>query len=340
MLTGCVSLVVATGPSSMSSAAPAVGLTLAPAPGLTLAPASDGGLDLRAGAATLAHVPVTTPALRRGPTRLREVTVEGHRLAQVSVPVRGGGHEEVWVGELRPRDVRVVWRGLVGPRDADAETAQGLDVSEDGVTEYQTAAHVTRCDGVPARLFPRAYDFDEGRFRPVVSPAPPAAATKLVARRGDPAMPKGRPIEAFHFTGASTTQGAGGDARALTAPAALDDGNPATAWAEGLGGDGRGEFLTTRSSVPGTAVRGVRIVPGDASSAARFRARNRVRRFQLALGPRAEDRFDVELAEDPGADASRFRDPYWVSLPRPVAASCATIIVTDVAAGSEASPPR
>jgi HEAT repeat protein len=328
MLAGCVGLVAqAAAPHAWAEA-------------LTLAPQPDGALELRAGATTVARVPVATPALRRGPARLREVEVEGHRLADVSVPVRGTGHEERWVGELRPRDVRVVWKGLVGPRDADGESAIGLDVSADGVVEYQTAAHVTRCDGVPVRLFPRAYDFDEGRFRAVVSDLPASGGQKLVARRGDAQMPKGRPIEAFHFTAASTTPGAGADARALTAPAALDDGDPATAWAEGLGGDGRGEFLTARSAVPGAALRGVRIIPGDASSAARFRARNRVRRFQLALGPRAEDRFDVELAEDPAADAARFREPYWVALPRPVISPCATIVITDVAPGADASPPR
>ena len=47
---------------------------------------------------------------------------------------------------------RLVWSGLVGARDADAETALGLDVTDDGVLEYQTAAHVTRCDGLPVRL--------------------------------------------------------------------------------------------------------------------------------------------------------------------------------------------
>jgi HEAT repeat protein len=326
MLAGCVGLVAQAG---AAHAAP-----------LTLVAAADGALEVRDGASIVARVPVKAPALRRGPARLREVTIGGHRVAEVSVPVRGTAHEERWVGELRAGGVRLLWSGLIGPRDADGETSIGVDVSADGVVEYQAAAHVTRCDGEPPRLFPRAYDFDEGRFRPVMSEAPEATGQKLIARRGDAAMPKGRPIEAFHFTAASTTPGAGSDARALTAPAAVDDGDPATAWAEGLGGDGRGEFLTARSSVPGAAVRGVRIIPGDASSAARFRARNRVRRFQLALGPRAEDRFDVELAEDAAADPARFREPYWVALPRPVISPCATVIITEVAPGTSAAPPR
>jgi HEAT repeat protein len=147
-------------------------------------------------------------------------------------------------------------------------------------------------------------------------------------------------VARFHFTAASTTAAAGSDARDLAAPAAVDDGDPATAWTESLGGDGRGEFLTARAGAGNYAVRGLRLLPGDASSAQRFRARNRVRRLQVAFGPRPQDRFDVELPEDPGADAARFRDPYWIALPRPVSSSCVTVIVTDVAPGSEASPPR
>jgi HEAT repeat protein len=310
-----------------------------PAPS-TLADAVGGGLEVRAGGAVVARVPVKTPPLRRAPARLREVIVEGHRVVEVRVPVRGTPHEEVWVGELGGREARVVWSGLAGPRDADGETSLGVEVTPAGVVEYQTASQVTRCDGAPARLFPRAFDFEAGKFRPVLSPLPPAARQTLVGRRGDPAMPKGRPVASFHFTAASTTAAAGSDARDLGPPAAVDDGDPATAWSEGLGGDGRGEFLTARAGAGGAVVRGLRIVPGDAASARRFAARNRVRKLQLSLGPRDDERFDVELPEDAATDAGRFREPYWVALPRPVAASCATIVITEVTPGTEAAPPK
>ncbi|HVZ72174.1 MAG TPA: HEAT repeat domain-containing protein [Polyangia bacterium] len=305
--------------------------------GADAVPTADGGLDVRAGGAVVAHVPLSTPALRRGPAAVREVEVDGHRLIEVRVPNRGSARVEAWVGEVGGR---VVWSGFVGPRDADGETGLALDVTADGVVESQTAAVVSRCDGAPARLFPRAYDFDAGQFRPVVSPLPPAAGATLTARRGDPAMPAGRPVAPFSFTAASTTRAAGTDARALAAPTAVDDGDPATSWAEGLGGDGRGEWLTARAGAGGLAVRGLRFIPGDAASAATFRARNRVRRIQLALGPRADQRFDVVVPEDPAADAAKFREPYWVALPRPVVASCATVILTEVTPGTEASPPK
>jgi HEAT repeat protein len=312
----------------------------APKEAAALAPTADGGLEVRVGGAAVARVPLETPALRRAPAVLREHTVDGHHLVEVRVPVRGAANEEVWIAELRGREPRVVWSGLAGARDADGEVSIGVEVTPDEVVEYQTSSHVTRCDGQPPRLFPRAYDFDAGRFRPVLSPLPPPGGEKLVARRGDPAMPKGRPVATFHFTAASTTAAAGSDARDLAAPAAVDDGDPATAWTESLGGDGRGELLTARAGAASYAVRGLRILPGDASSAQRFRARNRVRKFQIAFGPRAQDRFDVELAEDPGAEPARFRDPYWVAFPKPIASSCVTIILTDIAPGSEAAPPR
>jgi HEAT repeat protein len=311
----------------------------AEAPALTLAAAADGGLELRAGAAVVARIPLKTPPLRRGTARLRALDVDGHRVAEVRVPVRGTAGEEVWIGELGARDARVVWSGLAGPRDADGEVSIAVDVTPDGILEAQTASQVTRCDGAPVRLFPRAYDFDAGRFRPVVSPPPPPAHETLVARRGDPAMPKERPVAVFHFTAASTTASAGSDARDLTAPTAVDDGDPATAWTEGLGGDGRGEFLTARAGVGGAVVRGLRIVNGDASSAARYHARNRVRRVQISLGPRDDQRFDVELPEAP-ADAGRFAEPYWVALPRPTPAACLTVVITEVTPGGEAHPPR
>jgi HEAT repeat protein len=312
-----------------------------------LVSAPDGFLEIHGGDGAskglIARIPSKVPALRRGTPTLRTVDVDDHRVLEVRLPVRGTSAVEAWVAELPPggRPPHVIWNGLTGPRDADEETATWLEVSSERILEYQTAADVMRCDGAPPRLFPRAYDFDAGRFRPVLSVAPPPPAQKLVARRGDPAAPPWtvRPIGDFRWTAASTTTSAGSDARALSAPAALNDGDPTTAWAEGLGGDGRGEFLTARSSGR-YAIRGLRLFPGDGASLQAFRAKNRVRRFQLALGPAPEQRFDVELPEDPAADGTHWRDPYWVALPHPTLSACVTVVLTEVARGTEASPPR
>jgi HEAT repeat protein len=322
----------------LGAAVLALGGTAAGAPPTpaTLTPTPDGALELRAGKAA-ARIPLRTPALRRGNPTLREHDIDGHRVAEVRVPVRGTSAEEVWVGELGKNGPRAIWEGVAGPRDADNETAIWLEVTDDGILEYQTAAQVTRCDGTPPRLFPRAYDFDAGRMRPVVSPVPPPPEQKLVGRRGDPAMPAppARPIGDFRWTAASTTATAGSDARALSPPAGLEDADLATAWKEGLGGDGRGEFLTARSSGH-YAIRGLRILPGDGASEQAYRAGNRVTRLELALGPGPDQRFDVELPDD----VSRWRQPFWVALPKPMVSSCVTVVVTEVAHGSEAAPPR
>jgi HEAT repeat protein len=309
----------------------------------TVATTPDGAVDVAdpsRGGAVVAHVKLETPPLRRGAPTARAVEVEGHRVFELRVPVRGTGRTEVWVGAAGAKGAgpRVLWSGLAGPRDADGETSVDVEVSEDGVFEFQTSAVVSRCDGAPARLFPRAFDFAQGRFRPISAELPPAAGETLTARRGDPAMPKGRPLAPFPFRAASTTLGAA-DARGLLAPTAIDDGDPATAWAEGQGDDGRGAWLTARAGASGVSIRGLRFVPGDAASAQSFKARNRVRRFQLAVGPRADQRFEVVVPEDPAADASKAREPYWVALPRPLVSSCATVVITEVTPGTEAKPP-
>ncbi len=312
-----------------------------------LATAPDGSLEVRQGAAVLLRLAPRTAALRRGTPRVRLADVNGHTIVDVRLPVRGSASEEVWIHELPAPDAPakasapvLIWSGTTGPRDADEEVGTELEVTADRIVEYQTATQISRCDGETPRLFPRAWDFASGRFRPMVSPLPPAAPQKLIARRGDPAMPAGRPIGGFHWVSASTTAAAGTDARNLTPPLAVDDGDPATAWTEGLGGDGRGEFLTARSTSAGYAVRGVRIIPGDASSSAAFRGKNRLRRFQLVLGPKADQHFDVEIPDDPAADAAHFAEPYWVVLPKPTPATCMTLVITEVARGSEAAPPR
>jgi HEAT repeat protein len=312
----------------------------APAGGLRLSTAADGGLEVRNGDDLLAHVMLKTPPLRRGLPVLREVVVAGHRVYELRVPVRGTPSAEVWIGEIEGHLRRVFWSGMTGPRDTDGETSVGVDVSEERVVEYQTAAGIDRCDGLPPRLFPRFYDFAAGRFRPMVSLLPPPGGETLVAHRGDPAAPAGRPIADFHFVGASTTRGAGSEARALTAPVELDDGDPATSWAEGLGGDGRGEFLTARAAAGGYAVRGLRIFPGDGASLQALRGKNRLKRFQIALGPAPGQRFDVEIPDDPAADAAHWRESYWVQLPKPIVSSCVTVVITAVTPGSEAAPPK
>ncbi|MBC8131689.1 MAG: hypothetical protein H7X95_01805, partial [Deltaproteobacteria bacterium] len=319
------------------------GAAVAGASSLKMAPIDDSTVELRSGPVTLARIALATPALRRGSPQLREVEVNGHRIAELRIPVRGRPAEEVWVADISGKSPRIIWTGLTGSRDVDDEAQIAVEVTPDRIFEYQTAAHVSRCDGEPVRLFTRAWDFGSGKFRPILStpPDPAPAAQRLTARRNDPAMPTGRPIGGFHFTSASTTGAAGTDARALSAPAGLDDGDPKTVWAEGLGGDGRGEFLTARASAGRYRVRGIRIVPGDASSTAAFRSKNRIKSLSLAFGPEADRRYDVEFAEDPAAGKGNGVEaaPYWIALPAAVDAGCVTVIVREVYRGSEVRSP-
>src|SRR5690348_6577672 len=69
---------------------------------VTMTAAADGGVDLHDhdGKLLVAHVALKTPALRRGQPRLREVVVDGHRVAELRVPIRGTPAEEVWIGDV------------------------------------------------------------------------------------------------------------------------------------------------------------------------------------------------------------------------------------------------
>ena len=298
----------------------------------------EGGLELRRDETVLARLAVETPALRRGDARLREVTVDGHAVAEIRIPVRGRASEEVWIGDLSVRPARVIWSGLSGPRDADGEASLFVEVTPELIHEYQTASQVTRCDGEPVRLFPRAWDFTTARFRPIVAAMPALSSQHVLARRGDASMPSGQPLGGFHFVSASTTSAAGADARALAAPTALDDDDPKTVWAEGLGGDGRGEFLTARSFAGPQRVRGLRLIPGDASSPAAFKARNRLKALSVAFGPEPEQRFEVEFPQDPATPAAQGAAPYWIPLPSPIETTCVTVVIRDVYRGTEAGP--
>jgi len=307
---------------------------------LEVAEMAAGKLAVREGTAVLAEVTLTTPASSRGPATLRETQVEGHRVAELRAPVRGQAREEIWIADVGVKPPRLIWSGFGGPRDADGEASTFVEVTPERIFEYQTATQVTRCDDQPIRLFPRAWDFATGRFRPIVSTPPAPAATKLVARRADPALPGGRPLAGFHFVSASTTLGAGADARALASPTALDDGDPKTIWAEGLGGDGRGEFLTARTTAGvGARVRGLRLVPGDASSPGAWKAHNRIKALSIALGAEPDRRFEIEFPQDPaGVAGAAPGDPYWIALPAPVPTTCVTVVIRDVYRGGETGP--
>jgi hypothetical protein len=275
--------------------------------------------------------------------------VDGHHLllARVQLHAAGGPATQrdaqplpswLWMGEevLPSGGVREIWSGRIGPQDADGETSRIVEIGADGILEFQTAAQISRCDDQPIRLFPRAWDFAARRFEPVGSPVPEPSPIVVTAHRDDPAMPSAAPLGGFRFTAASTRLGDGADARNLGPPTGLEDGDPATTWVAGAA-RGPGTFLTARAFGGAYGVRGLRIVPGDATSTGAFRARDRLRALTVITGPRAGQRFDVVFPEDPAtaarAGARDPRSPYWIPFPETVASSCLTVVIRDVYPG-------
>lgn len=250
-----------------------------------------------------------------------------------------GEHQEAMVLAWQGRELVKLWEGAVGLQGADGEYALHVEATPQGLLRYQTRPEVYRCDGQPAYLYPEGYDFRAGRFRPVFNtPRIAADAPVLVAQPTPPPGGDTAPIPAVAFrTSAASTQSGAAHAGQLAPPRALDDGNPATVWREGLGGDGRGELITLTTTMDQVRVAAVRIVPGDASSAELFRRGNRLRRAGLLVG--ADRAFWIELPADPAralAGGAAHAQPYWVTLPEPVAADCVTLIIDAVYPGSGA----
>ncbi len=289
-------------------------------------PAPAGAVALVEGGRTIATVRLATPPGARGTAKARVVTVAGRRIVELRVPVQGTGRTEAWVAEIGMRDATPIWSGLVGPRGADGEEGLALALDENGIVLHETAVRALRCDGKPARLFPRAWDFVARTFRATSESLPAPATAVIRATRAGSGMPAGAPLPLFQFTVASSGAGVA-DARGLVAPAALDDARHETSWTA-VGG--RGDWATARAARP-EAVVGLRILPGDLRDRDRFRATGRPTRLALAFGPAAEERFDVELVEDEDGGARRWRVPFWVPLPRPVPSACLTLFVRDAA---------
>jgi hypothetical protein len=170
-------------------------LLLLALPGAALAweAASDasGAIEIRDAGKIVAGFSPKTPMERRGQPIVRHVLVAGHRVLEVRMPILGEGpkREEVWVAELPAKNV--IWWDEAGARDVDGETAQEIVVTEKGIAQFQTAARLNRCDGAPAQLFRRAWDFANHRFGP--SPLPcrerhptPSKPTGVMRRRESP----------------------------------------------------------------------------------------------------------------------------------------------------------
>ena len=282
---------------------------------------SDGGKDLAS------FVPRTEKG-RRGPAVLRSHSVTGHAVVEVRIPILGEGprREEVWIAELAGDKAKEIWWDQVGPQDADGETSLVVSVSSQGIESYQSAARISRCDGAQVALFRRVWDFASHGFHAAAPALPPRSPSTVQARRGDSSMPAGKPLGGFFFNAASSSSSVGKAARVLP-PVAVNDGNPATIWSSG--GEGQGQLLTARSS-GGFAITGLRILPGDTRDESAFRQSARPRKLTLVFDREPAHNLDVDLLEDGDGGARRFRQPFGIALPKPVASACVTVVVRDV----------
>jgi HEAT repeat protein len=296
---------------------------------------ASGAVEIRDSGKLVASFSPKTPKDGRGQPTIRHVSVAGHSVLEVRMPILGEGpkREEVWVAELPSKNV--IWWDQAGAHDIDGETSQHIVVTEKAIEEFQTAGRLYRCDGVPAQLFRRAWDFANRRFQPEPPGLPATAASTIKAHRGDVQMPAGKPLGGFHFHAASGSAGAAGDAHRLSAPAAVNDDDPSTVWTADPH-QGRGEFFTARSSA-GFSITGLKILPGDTRSAQAFAAAARPRRLTLLFGRAPEQSLDVDLIEDPDGGGKRFRQPFWIPLPKPVASGCLTVMIREVTAGRAAT---
>jgi HEAT repeat protein len=283
------------------------------------------------GAVVLGRIPLPPP-----PRALRTATVEvdGHRLLQVKVTGRGGRAAEL-LSTLPPAP-RSIFSGATGPQDVDGEWSRHLRVDRRGALLFQRREGALRCDGAPVTLFPRLYDFREQRFRPVSILARPEGIPEIIADRSAPGTPHGDPLNTFGLTFASTTLGDEERAANLGPPREAEDGRPETAWKEGLGGSGQGEFLTAQAQPSPYRLQALRIIPGDAASARSFRQANRIKSALLILSPGRAYR--ILFSRDPLVDRGRFTDPYWAVLPEPAATTCATFVIEEVYSGAAGGP--
>ncbi|MGO9292088.1 MAG: HEAT repeat domain-containing protein [Polyangia bacterium] len=308
-----------------------------PCPAIAWEAATDasGAIEIRDGGKMVASFAPKTQKEERGLPVVQLVSVSGHRVVEVRVPILGEGpkREEVWIAELPSKNV--IWWDQAGARDVDGETAQQIVVTEKDISEFQTAARMHRCDGVPVQLFRRTWDFASRRFRPEPPALPAAASSTIKAHRGDAQMPAGKPFGGFHFHAASSSAGAQGDVRRLSAPVAVNDDDPSTVWTADTR-DGRGEFFSARSSA-GFAITGLKILPGDTRSAQTYTSAARPRRLTLLFGRDAGHSLDVDLVEDSDGGVRRFQQPFWIPMPKPVASGCLTVMIREVTSGRAAT---
>ena len=287
---------------------------------------------------------VRLPGAPRLPT-LTAAALGGERLIALEVQVGRG--LELWVGRATASGFAELARLPLGPQGGDGEYGAGAELTARGLVRWQTRPELVRCDGAAPRLFAERWDPASRRWgaaeasevpasgegAAVVAVAPAAAAPSATS----PA-PAVRVSDVFRARTATSQRGAV-RADELAIPSELDDGDVETAWRLGGGhqgeprgegrSEGRGEVLGYRARLAAAVARRLRVVPGDASSAAALRAAARPARLWL-VGKR--QRFSVALP-DPVATGAALGTAYLVTLPQPIE-GCLSVVIDSVYPGA------
>ena len=253
-----------------------------------------------------------------GVPALREVVADGHRLAELRIPVRGTpARRSGWARSAAARR-RVA---LVGASPAPATRT----------ARHRSASRSTRtaCARVPDRGRRHPLRRRTGAAVPRAATTSTAAASAPSCRRcpqpaprrwsragAIPAMPAG-PARWAAFTGSRPrATRAAGQRRARPGRARRAERRRRRHRL----GRGHGRRRARRvprppaASPPATRCAACASSRATAPAPEAFRGKNRVRKFQIAFGPAREQRFDVEIPVDPAADAAHWRDPFWVPL--------------------------
>jgi hypothetical protein len=240
----------------------------------------------------------------------------GRRLAHVRIPLADGHWEALVASAIGSLEPRVVFAGLTGPlagedgqREGDVVWVRDDDKKGVRVLVGKEREDVQLC-GRPTLLETRLLG-DDLELRPAK-----VQQLSVEERRTARVLPATR--AANGPTPGSNALRAVAASSAIGDPQSLTDGRAETSWAEGRGGDGRGEFVVLRP-VSGGSIVSLELLARPSGEAPKMGAAPRA--FWLLSRSTA---FRVDWAED------GWREPglwYRVQLPEPVQDDCLALVL-------------
>ncbi len=235
------------------------------------------------------------------------------------------------------RPYTTIWSGSVDAFDP-RQRVDLMDVDGDGDLEVvlaQLDAGVLFCGRSHARLFPKVWDFAAERFVKAPLRHDIANEALVVEARMDTEAPQATHFpDLISFRSASSDLSEASRGGQASIPTTINDGSAATAWIEGASGWGRGEFVTADVN-QAFAMRGLRIVPGNAASGESWATHG----VPSALLISFDDGqwIKVKLPLVPLRDLLEAGGLY-VEFPTPKISRCVTVTMLDVAVATRRTP--